>query len=176
MFKDSDMLRPFMETNREINVREHARLQGITPATSSKYLRQFYKQGILSYRNERNLLLYSAAESLQFRSLKTSWNIERIREAGLVQFLVRELREPLAVFLFGSFAKGENTSESDIDIFVLTATKRSIDVSLFEKQLRTTIQLVVCAPEDIVKLRKKNPHLLNNIVNGIRLHGFWEVF
>ncbi len=176
MFKEVNMLRPFLESNRELNVREHARLQRCTPATSSKYLREFCEQGVLSCRHERNLLLYAPAESEAFRTIKKNWNVELIQESGLVQGLVHELREPLVIMLFGSYAKGENTSESDIDVFVLTRTQRQVELVRFEKKLRARIHLFVCTPSEVVKLRKKNPHLLNNVVNGVRLHGFWEIF
>ena len=49
-------------------------------------------------------------------------------------------------------------------------------VKEYEKKLRTEIQLFVHTPDEVDELKKTNKHLVNNIINGVRLYGFWEVF
>ena len=50
----------FKEPNREVNVREFARMLKISPATASKNLKLMTKKGLLIERKERNLILYKA--------------------------------------------------------------------------------------------------------------------
>lgn len=163
----------FDEPNREVAVREYARLQVIAPATAAKQLSKLLADGLLIRHSERRMLLYRAAtQSDAYKDAKVAANIRRIRESGLLEHLESQLH-PLAIFLFGSHAKAENQKGSDIDLFVLARTKKAIDTERFAKFLKAPVQLFMHAPEE---LKGINPHLLNNIINGIRLAGFWEVF
>ena len=65
---------------------------------------------------------------------------------------------------------------SDIDIFVLAHTKKELKLVECEKKIGAAIHLFVHTPKEIAKLKKTSPNLLNNILNGVRLAGFWEVF
>ena len=167
----------FEEPQREIAVREYARMQGIAPATASKYLQALAKDGILLQRKERNLVLYKAhEESDAYKDAKRCENIQHIRNSGVIEHLKSQLQQPLAIFLFGSFAKAENRKGSDIDLFVITRNKKKIDLANYEKRLNAPIQLFIHTPEEVEKMKTTEKNLLNNILNGIRLYGFWEAF
>ncbi len=167
----------FEEPTREFGVREFARLHKIAPATASKELSVLCDQNLIVKRKERNVLLFKAKEdSQEYKDAKRAYSIQKIRASGILTYLDGALGIPIAVFLFGSYAKAENRPGSDIDLFVMTRTKRQIDVSAFEKKLKAPIQLFVHTPEEIDTLKTKNPHLLNNMINGVKLAGFWEAF
>lgn len=176
MFNKKDSLKVFFnEPDREVAVREYARMCNIAPATAAKHLQQFVQQGLLVSRKERNLVLFKAnEESDAYKDLKKYENIRLIRESRLLEHLIIKLQYPLAIFLFGSYAKAENRIGSDIDLFIITRTKKKIDTKIYEKKLNAPIQLFIYTPKEVHKLKKTNPHLLNNILNGVRLYGFWE--
>src|SRR3989338_4067412 len=133
------------------SVREIARLLKINPSTASKYLQILAKDGFLRKRKEFNCILYQAdAESEKFKDIKIYYNISKIRNSGLIEVIEDELY-PEVIILFGSYAKGENTKRSDIDLFVMNKKK-------------------------VENIKKENKELLNNIMNGIRMSGFFEVF
>lgn len=178
MSKKINTLNVFLkDPQKEVSVREFARLSKISPGTASTALKHAAHEGLLKYRKDRTNLLFKADEdSITYKHEKLFLNIKQIRDSGLIEFLQIELRQPTAIFLFGSYAKAENHKDSDIDLFVLTRTKRDLDVFAFEKKLDAKIQLFVFTSEDIVTLKKRNPHLLNNIINGFKLAGFLEVF
>lgn len=176
MFKKKDALTPFVdEPNREVGVREYARFHQISPATASKRLHTLGREGFLTRKKGRNCMLYKANDSDKYKDYKRAQTIQRLRASGLLEALEHKLH-PLAVFLFGSAAKAENWKSSDIDIFALVRSKQAIGVHAYEKFLGTTIHLFLVTPNEVEQLRQKNPHLLNNIINGIRLAGFWEAF
>lgn len=176
--KIDDVLNLFMEEpQRQYNVREVARLTGLTPTTSSKYLRKLLKDGFLIKKKNRNMLLYSAhTESQSFRDFKIYYNIKKIRYSGLIEFIEKELNYPEAIILFGSYAKGENAKNSDIDLFILSESKKVLDLTFFEKKLKAEIQTSIHSRHDTEIMKLKNKELLNNIINGIKLSGFFEVF
>jgi len=164
------------DPQREVAVREFARICHVAPATASAHLHRLAKEGILQKRQERNLSLFRGNEGdAAYKRTKIFENFRRIQNSGLLDTINAQLQHPLAVFLFGSYAKAENRKGSDIDLFVLTRTKKTLDLKKFEGLLGSPIQLFVYTPIEVEDIKKTNPHLINNIINGIRLSGFWEV-
>lgn len=70
------------------------------------------------------------------------------------------------IILFGSYAKGEDTYDSDIDIAVVGRSDKMLELERYEKVLGRTINVNFY---DSWKAIHKN--LKNNILNGIILHG-----
>ena len=172
------LLKPFLEEpHREFNVREISRLTGLNPTTCSRYLSSLLKEGYLTRKKERNLILYSAdTESWTYRDFRVYRNIQNIRNSGLVRHIEEELGYPEAVILFGSYAKGENTMRSDVDLFILSEEKKKLELSSFERKLQAPIQLFIHTRREVEDMKTRNKELLNNILNGILLSGFFEVF
>ena len=161
----------------KFNVREVARLTKLSPSTASKHLKIAVKGGLLKKEKSRNFILFSAdLESQRFRDMKVYNNIGKIRNSGLVDFIEKELNYPEVIILFGSYAKGENKKDSDIDLFILSESKNNLALVTFEKKLGAEIQVFLHNRKDAESMKGKNKELLNNIVNGIRLSGFFEVF
>lgn len=169
MFKELNILKLFFEQpDREFNVREAARILKITPATASRKLKQLSADGFLKEREERRFNLYKAdLESEIYRDLKIFYNIRKIKESGLLRALNEYYLRP-AVVLFGSAASGLDTKTSDFDLLIISEkTKEFAERRIFEKKMGIRLQLFVV--RDIKEL--KNPHLINNILNGITIQG-----
>lgn len=165
------------EPEREFHIREVAKLTGKSPTTVSKYTKMLKKKGILLSKKMSNHLLFKAnTESMQFKALKKEQNIREAISSGLIEYIEEELNNPEAVILFGSFAKGENIPESDIDIAVITPIKKDLSLEKFENKLGHNIQLFLYSEKEIGQMKTKNKELLNNLLNGIIIRGFWEVF
>lgn len=175
---DTDLLKLFFEDpQREFHLREFARIQKISPTTAGKFLENLRKDNYLLKRKERGHLLYRAnTDSVEYKNLKVFYNISKINDSGLVDFLVEYFNYPEAIVLFGSYAKAENTPKSDIDIFVLSEFKKESDVSRFEKALKCKIQLFSANRTKFNQMAKESKELLNNILNGRILYGYLEVF
>lgn len=78
--------------------------------------------------------------------------------------------------LFGSYQKGEDGLHSDIDIAVITPLKKHPNLSEYEKKLKHPIQLLIFDRKEIERMKQKNKELLNNMINGFVISGYWEVF
>lgn len=165
------------EPEREFHVRELARLTKKSPTTISKYLTKLKKDKILISKRKLNHLLFKAnIENKSFKDLKLSFNIRKIRDSGLINYINDQFNHPEAIILFGSFAKAENIPSSDIDILIISPSKKNINLQKYEKILQHSIQLFVHSKVEIDKMKIKNKELLNNWINGIVLEGFWEIF
>ena len=165
------------EPEKEFYVRELARKLKKSPTTISRYLREFEKKGILKSESKFNHLLFKASsEKEEFRQLRLNYNLKKIKESGIVDFLIGEFNEPKAVVLFGSFSKGENVKASDIDLLLITPLKKEVNIEKFESELGHKVQLFLFSNKELEKMKEKNKELLNSFINGITLHGFIEVF
>lgn len=121
-------------------------------------------------KGNRSYPLYKAdIESKEYKFYKKIDNLIQIKESGLIDFLKDKLM-PDNIILFGSYARGEDMEDSDIDIFV-ECKKEEMDTSKFKKFLNRTVQIHY---KDNFKEYPKE--LKNNIINGIVLYGYLEVF
>jgi predicted nucleotidyltransferase len=73
------------------------------------------------------------------------------------------------IIIFGSCAIGDDTSDSDIDLFILTQDTKKVNDSLKEKHLERTIQAVVVNAIGLVKLKEKDKAFYQEINKGIVL-------
>ncbi len=164
------------EPEREFHVRELSKLTNKSPTTVSKYLKKYSKKCVLKSEKKLNHLFFRAdTESREFKFLKLSYNLSLLSGSGLIGYLEEKYNHPSAIVLFGSFAKAENTEKSDVDILVVTSNKKDVDLSGFEKKI-SNIQLHLYSNKEIETMKEKNKELLNNIVNGITLSGYWDLF
>jgi len=89
----------------------------------------------------------------------------------LAQLVEKTKDISLKIILFGSAARGENTSDSDLDLFFLTRNPREVGKLLGKHPSAEKIQGVIKTPLEIVRLKKNNPTFLREVESGIVL---WE--
>lgn len=155
----------FKNPERWTHIREIARKLNISPETARKHLAGLKKHNILEERKEGNLLQFRAKiENENYKHEKILYNLGAIHDSGVVNFLY-EYYSPKAIILFGSYARGEDLSASDVDIGIVTSNKKRPDLSSFEKKLARKINLSLFTRKDVSK------EFFTNIINGIVLKG-----
>lgn len=88
--------------------------------------------------------------------------------------LVQNLQEfSSKVILFGSSARGEDTSDSDIDLFVLTREEKSIK-KIIDKFKKTKIKPIIKNQNNWAELEKKDKIFSEEIKRGIILYENYE--
>jgi predicted nucleotidyltransferase len=100
----------------------------------------------------------------QVIGLKRADNLKQLYESGLIQYLYNFFNGA-TVILFGSYANGEDTIDSDIDLAVIGSEKKEFDEK-FERILERKIIL-----NYYKSFNNIDKFLLNNILNGITLKG-----
>lgn len=119
-------------------------------------------------RGSRKFPSYKAnIDSVEYRKYKQIHNNTSIIESGLIEYLEEKIM-PRSIILFGSYQKGEDTENSDIDISI-EAPETKVELIKFQKQLHRKIQLHF--NESFESYPKE---LKNNIINGIVLYGYLE--
>lgn len=156
----------------KLRVRQIERKVKVPLPSVIRYTKELVKERILRTEEISEIKLFSANfGSNEYLLEKKLNNIKQIYTSGLIDHLIEEYSNP-AIILFGSFSRGEDIESSDIDIYIETSTKEKINIEKFEKILQKDIQIF--QEKDIKNI--SNPHLANNIVNGITLNGSIEVF
>lgn len=162
----------FVNPNAKLRVREIERTLKIPLPSVIRYCKELEKEGILTAAKIGNVNFYTADKSSEKYLLeKKLFNIKEIYDSGIIEYIKQELSNP-AVVLFGSYAKGEDTEDSDIDLYIETPSKKKLNFEKFEKFLKKKMQIFQHKNLNEIS----NHHLANNIINGITLNNYIEVF
>lgn len=162
----------FINPNSKMRVREIEKALGLPLPSVIRYCKELKSEGILTIVKTGNVVFYTADRAnSNFILEKKLFNIKSIYLSGLVDFIKKELSNP-AIAVFGSYSRGEDIEDSDIDLYIETPSKKDINLKVFEKKLKRKIQ--VFRHRSIEEVR--NTRLSNNIINGIMLNNYIEVF
>lgn len=161
---------PLLESG--LQLREISRAANIAPTSVKQYLKELAKDGLITeekHRIHKYPVYLANRESESFRFFKKIDMQTSIRASGLLEYLENTCM-PDVILLFGSASRGEDTKDSDVDIF-LQCKDRKLDLQQFEKKVNRKIS--VFFSEDFGKL---SGELKNNIINGVILKGYLKVF
>ena len=161
----------FLNPTKRMRIRQMEREIGIPLPSAIRYKNELREEGILKKIELADTIMFQAdRSSKKFLLEKKLFNLRMLFESGLVDYLVDEYNNA-TIIVFGSYSRGEDIEGSDIDIYLETALS-PINLEKFEKKLQRNIQLF-----NFKKIHSvKNKELANNIINGIVLNGFVEVF
>lgn len=166
----------FRYPEKEFSLSDLAREAGVAKANIGNILAEFQEFGLVNIEKLSKIWRIKANQTnwLYVRS-KIVYNLNFVYRSGLVEFLVDFFKNPKAVILFGSFRKGEDLSNSDIDIAIESNEVKEYkiiglrELSEFESILHRRIQIHLFNRERI------DLGVFNNMANGILLWGFLEV-
>jgi len=159
----------FDSPEKKFYLREISRATGLSPPGVLKIVRRLEKEGLLFRERTKVVGNISANKNEKFFCLKRCYNLFMLFDSGLVKFLRDAYEEPEAIIVFGSYARGEDISTSDVDIAIITKKKVDLDVKKFERILKKRISVYE------VELSECKAEFLNNLANGIVLYGALEV-
>lgn len=153
-------------------LRESARLLNMDPMTVRRSLNLLVEDKFLVKVEEKNRILYRAnLENPALRHLKISYNLSWLREKDVVDFIINRMKSVTSIMLFGSFAKGENDENSDVDILTISLDKDKPTAELAEL-LERDVNLLNFTPAQWSNQAKNNrAFYLDVIIDGILLYG-----
>ncbi len=132
------MLPIFKYPTKGLTIREIARLTNLSHTIVSKIIKELEEKGIVCIEKIKNLYLVKGNfESGEFVELKKLYNILSLKD--LVNYLKDNCFIDI-IIVFGSYSKGLDTENSDIDLFI-GYKELDVDLKKFEKELNRKIQL-----------------------------------
>jgi predicted nucleotidyltransferase len=168
-----DILRVlFINVGKALNQRQLAKILDVSPPGIKKALPGLKEEYLAKIEQDKDTKRWSIElnrDNHKAMELKRVDNLKLIYETGLGSFLEDEFAGG-TIILFGSYSRGEDTINSDIDIAVIGRKEKDITLEKYEKMLERKIILNFYASfKDIHK------NLKENIFNGIVLYGAVEL-
>ncbi len=159
----------FDNPDKKLHIREIARQTSLSAPGVLKILKKLKEETLLVSERENVVENVKASRNQKFLLLKKAYNALSLFESGLIALLKDKYEEPEAIVVFGSYARGEDTSESDIDIAVVTKKEAKLDLKKFEKYLKRKISIYE------IQIGNSEKEFLNNLANGTVVYGFLRV-
>ena len=158
----------FTNPTTEFHLRELSRLLGKSmPTIISSTDKLSEKNLIIKIKGKVITKLMANRENVKFLQYKRLYNLKMIYDSDVLLFISKAYNNPRLVALFGSYSRGEDTEDSDIDIAVVTNKKIALDMTKFEKKLQRRISI------HEVELERVSNEFKANLANGIVLEGSW---
>jgi predicted nucleotidyltransferase len=121
-FKGWLTLEFFLRTNGKIHVRGLAKNLKISPRTAQLYLQLYEKSKILKKEKVGNIILYSLSENPLVFEFKKLYSL--INFMPYVEKFTERNPEINTVALYGSHASGRDDNKSDMDLLIISQTKK----------------------------------------------------
>jgi predicted nucleotidyltransferase len=155
-----------LHAGEKLSQREVAKALDVSPTAVSNALKTLTAQQLITVEPTKtiNFISYNR-DNPRAITLKRVENQKQLFASGFNEYLEEQLAGATAI-LFGSYAKGEDTANSDIDIAIIGRKPKTVELQTFEKKL--------CRPINLNYYRswsEIHKQLRNNILNGIVLFG-----
>jgi predicted nucleotidyltransferase len=159
-------------SNQEFYERQVARRLGISYGSANRALNELFSTGAVTRRHEGKMYFYSIDSS-------TAAVIEfkKMVNLMLVEPLVEELKKISSrIVLYGSCALGTDTSESDLDLFIVSNSKEGVSNAISNFKFprgyeNIHIQTVIKTPVELLEAKEPERTFIEEVERGIVL---WE--
>ncbi|MBI4358484.1 MAG: nucleotidyltransferase domain-containing protein [Candidatus Omnitrophica bacterium] len=165
----------FANPRKEFYLRDLARKLGFPAGNVRRELLKLVEEGVVTARREANLRYFKLNEGHPlFQELKSI--IEKtVGIFGRLKDMFAELGGIEVAVIYGSFAKGEERGESDIDLLVVGSLKKSVEALLerklanVEKSFQREINCTVFEPGDFARKVKDPANYLSEVIKQKRI-------
>ncbi|MBI2549310.1 nucleotidyltransferase domain-containing protein [Candidatus Woesearchaeota archaeon] len=165
----------FSYPTKEVSLNDLTKRVNISKTTANTVVRQLATEGFLKINKLGNIWRITCDQQHPYNmTKKIAYNLELIYEAGIIEAILSLFENPVSIALFGSYRKGDDTDQSDIDIAVETLDNEEPTVikigTIQQFGYRKNVNV------NILKFsrNKIDINLFANLVNGIVLYGFLE--
>ena len=162
----------FMKNGTQLNQRQISNILDVSQPAVMKALPNLQKEELITLKQDPESKRWSIElnrNNHKAMQLKRVDNLKQIYESGFADFMEKEFAGA-TIILFGSYSRGEDTVNSDIDIAVIGRKDKSALIERFEKMLERRININFYPSfKDIHK------NLKENLLSGIILTGGVEL-
>ena len=163
-----DLLRLyFTNPDKEYYLRELERMINFSVGNIRRELMKLESKGLFTFRRQGNLVYYSLNKSHPlFKALK-SLIFKTIGVEGELRSALRRIKGIELAFIYGSFAKGDERTASDIDLFIMgnmNEEKLIRAISKAEIALRREINYSLYSREDFEKKKKEKDYFIKELI------------
>ena len=127
----------FIKAGVPLNQRQIANLLEVSPPAVMKALPGLEKESLIKISQDKETKRWSIElnrDNRKVMQLKRADNLRLVYETGLSDFLEKEFAGA-AIILFGSYSRGEDIINSDIDIAVIGRKAKQANLEKYEKDI-----------------------------------------
>ena len=159
------LLHEILFSDSPIRVNDIAKRKRVSAGLASKYLQELKKLGVVKKRKEG----YFTVESPMTKTLRLLLNSLILQRIKLKKYIIQ------GAGVYGSWAKGENRRDSDIDIWIFSERKMSEEeISEISAEIRKKTgcepDLIALNPEKLPEM-KKNERLYCALRESLVIYG-----
>ena len=153
-------------------LREMSRILDISPMTVKRKLEILEEDDMIMRYKEKTLTLFKFnLDNSSARYFKISYNLSVIHDLGLVQYLHEIDRRIHSIILFGSYSKGMDGPESDVDLLIISSGRKIWKLPVDQVNGRT-ISCTVMTPTNWKEQSVNNRAFYIEVIrDGIPLYG-----
>jgi len=159
-------------SDQEFYERQLARRLGISYGSANRALNELFASGAVTRRREGKMYFYSIDSSAAAVA-----ELKKVINLMLLEPLVEELKKVSSrMVLYGSCALGTDTSESDMDLFVVSNSKEDVSNAIGKFRFPggyegIRIQSVIRTPVELLEAAESERAFIEEVDRGIVL---WE--
>ena len=159
----------FNEPTKEWHFEKIIEESKITRSKADRWLKQFIEEGLIRKIKKQGHMPYYIGSYLSppYKNRKRLFALNTLYKSGFLNHLA-SLQKARTVIIFGSFARSDWYSKSDIDLFIYGGTE-GLKLAEYEMKLNRDIQVFACAKKE--DLRKFGEGLIRNIIKGNMVKG-----
>ncbi len=168
--KEDDVLSLFFnEPTKEWHFEEIIRESKVTRSKTARWLKRFTQDALIRKVKTKGKMPYyeSRHDSPAYRNQKRLYALNRLYSTGFLNHLM-SLPKARTIILFGSFARSDWYSKSDIDLFIY-GSPEGLKLAEFELRLGRTVQVFSCHNQK--EIGKFGEGFLKNILKGNMIKG-----
>lgn len=145
-----------------------AKRLGKTPSTIQRPLESLVTAGILKRFTEGNLVYFERNLDCPFLPELQSLLVKTVGLADILRDLLQIATQRISVaFVYGSIARNEEVSGSDVDLFIIgaaTLVELTPILRKAEKQLGRPVNATIFSPEEFCDKLRRNNHFLRSVL------------
>ena len=154
------------------SVRSLAKEANISVSTSKECLDYLLKKKILTLKKIGSTYQYNLYNNIITKQIKILFSLFQILDSNLIEELLEKYKYILSIILYGSVARGEDDSKSDIDILIISRKKNEILPLKAEKYVKREITFLVYTMLEWRQKSKTDKVFYDRIIlDGIPLYG-----
>jgi len=162
----------FIKAGSPLNQRAISRILNVSQPAVMKAIPMLEKKELIKISQDKESKRWSVElnkSNHKAIQLKRADNLKMIYESGLTDFLEKEFAGA-AIILFGSYSRGDDIFNSDIDFAVIGRKEKRVDLTEYEKNFEKKIRINFYS-----SFKEIHKHLKENILGGIILAGGVEL-
>jgi len=166
----------FSYPNKEFSLSDIAKELNISKNTASYITNELCKEEFLKIQTIGRIWRISCNKNHIYNySKKISYNLMMVYESGIIEEIHKIIPNPKNIILFGSYRKGDDDENSDIDIAIEIIGNEEPKIHELGVISKFAYRKDVLVNLHIFSRNKIDINLFSNIANGIVLEGFLEV-